>query len=1467
MKIVRAEYLLIFLLSQLIVHPAIGITANFTYTKTSNCSPAIYRFTNNSTRGAGIVYTWDFGQGAVVTTSESTAREQVYTKPGQYTVKLRVTDGISSDSSILFINIFKGPAAGFTADRENGCPPMTVSFSSISTAGDSEIINTNWDFKNGENREGTTVQYLYKSTGSFGLILKVTDRNGCYSLLETDRSVTLTDKPKVDFAASDTFACKAPLNVTFLNKSNGSGGMMYTWNFGNGTTSADIGGSTVYGSAGSYDVKLKAVDQYGCTDSLVKSKYIKIGYPKGVLSVFDGKDSIVKRSFLCNGIYRFVYSDSNLPDYTWKISDNGTTTSIQGKNSITYHVIGTGNIEIKVIYGKNSFCTDSVSVSFAKSYIKALFSQSDTLFCSVPSKITLTNSSQNADRISWYLADKLISGDKVATYTITENDLPVETYREHFSHSVNLKKIPLKLVVSNGGVCYDSVTSTVTIAKPVARFMPERVSGCIPLNVIFSDSSKSVFNIDSRIYKIGNDSVRSIDGSPASYTITKPGVYPVSEIIKSGNCTDTSEIVLVAAGDKIIPDFSVSPGEVCNGGEIHLTGNPGSDSRVNAWHFRSPGIFDLSFNSRPDTIISVYSDTTGFRDISLMADYNGCLSETKKTNILKIKGPAGDFSESFSCDSSLSYRFKSVITPVTSLVWNIDTATVNDVDSVDYRFPGTGNFSVRLSASDLATNCTLTRSKVIKVRQVLSRFTVSDTILCAGDTLHLDGLSSRDYISNCFNEGFLWYFGDDSPPRRSFVTGYDHIYTSKGIDTVKLIVTADNGCTDTTSKGIKVFSPSGSFTVDKTLGCVPEMNVNFKNTSTDTTIIVWVWNFGDKSSDSTNTPNILHKFSSEDHKTFYPTLTVYDAHQCYSSSSVPVELLLTDGNFQADDKAVCAGQTVTFTPADKSLTTLLWDYGDGTSGIKNSHTYENAGIFTVSLTGSKAGCSKTVTKSDYIIAEKANAAFIASDTILYCYPDTISFTHNNSVGSPAVDYLWTFGTQSLTDQSSNNVKYTFTRPGKYSASLIARTLNGCTAKSSKNIIISGPRAVVSFSPDKICYNEPVTFKIDSLKDVSQWKLLFGDGATSTQNPVTHYYTSRGKIVPAIQLSNTNCNAILTLDTLSVSKVQALFNSIDSSLYVCFGNKLNLLNNSKGSNSWGWAIDNVPKSTSFNFNDIVFAKTGDYDIRLIARETGGCTDTLTKKYSVVEKPAFSITGDSIVCYGKSSVALGVSKSPGWTIKWTPPAGINDPTSFSVTASPSASMTYTALVKDAYGCTSARNKRIMVNQPFDLTRTPPDDTTINIGDKVQLKVSTSAENVTYNWSPGKNISCTSCNDPWVSPVTTTTYSVQTKNSCFNFIENFLVEVITDFYLEAPSAFTPNGDSNNDLFLFEEKNIKDFELRIFNRWGEKVFSTNDINEGWDGNVTGHPQNIDTYKYSVKAETIHGYKFEKSGEFLLIR
>jgi gliding motility-associated-like protein len=706
---------------------------------------------------------------------------------------------------------------------------------------------------------------------------------------------------------------------------------------------------------------------------------------------------------------------------------------------------------------------------------------------------------------------------------------------------------------------------------------------------------------------------------PVNYTFTKPGKYYISEIIKSGSCIDTSYAVKIVVGDKLTPDFTVTPTEVCNEGKIHITGSSNNNSAVNLWHFKCNNIFDYNFTTLPDTDVTVYSDTAGYKNISLEVDYNGCFSSITKNAIFKINGPVGDFIERFTCDSQLVYHFKSKITPTTSLTWHIDTATFKDVDSVRYKFPKSGNDTVRLISIDNTSGCTLTRTKIIKVRQIKANYTINDTTLCVGDTAKLDATTSKDYINSCYNEGFLWDFGDNSPPKRTFLNTYTHIYTARGTYKLSLVTTADNGCIDSTKKTVRVYKPVGSFTTDKKFGCVPSLNVNFTNTSTDSTIVKWTWDFADGAKDSTNIKKVAHTLTSDNQKTFNSSLIVYDIHQCYSRYTIPITLVGLRSDFQANDTTICANQTVTFTPKQKGIDSLYWSFGDGSSSVEtNNHTYTKTGLYTVSLTVTKSGCNAIFTKLNYIS--------------------------------------------------------------------------------------------------------------------------------------------------------------------------------------------------------------------------------------------------------VTSPVFTISGDSVICKGES-VTLKVNNETGWSIKWTPTSGLGSPTSFTTTASPSTTTMYTASVTDANSCTATRTKTVSVNELVNYTRIPAGDTTIHLGEKIQLSITVSSSNITYAWSPDYNISCLNCSNPYVAPTKNTTYKVDVKSSCAAVDETFNIKVINDFYLEAPTAFTPNGDSNNDVFKFESNEIKTFELKIFDRWGKIVFSTTDVTQGWDGTVNGHIQNIDTYTYYVKAETLYGYKFEKQGNFLLLK
>ena len=81
---------------------------------------------------------------------------------------------------------------------------------------------------------------------------------------------------------------------------------------------------------------------------------------------------------------------------------------------------------------------------------------------------------------------------------------------------------------------------------------------------------------------------------------------------------------------------------------------------------------------------------------------------------------------------------------------------------------------------------------------------------------------------------------------------------------------------------------------------------------------------------------------------------------------------------------------------------------------------------------------------------------------------------------------------------------------------------------------------------------------------------------------------------------------------------------------------------------------------------------------------------------------------------------------------------------------------------------------------------------------------------------------------------------------------IYVAPNSLIRVPNAFSPNGDNLNDIFYIIDIGIVDLiEFKIYNRWGELVFSTSEIDQGWDGNFRGKPQDVGTFVYYIVATT----------------
>jgi gliding motility-associated-like protein len=126
-----------------------------------------------------------------------------------------------------------------------------------------------------------------------------------------------------------------------------------------------------------------------------------------------------------------------------------------------------------------------------------------------------------------------------------------------------------------------------------------------------------------------------------------------------------------------------------------------------------------------------------------------------------------------------------------------------------------------------------------------------------------------------------------------------------------------------------------------------------------------------------------------------------------------------------------------------------------------------------------------------------------------------------------------------------------------------------------------------------------------------------------------------------------------------------------------------------------------------------------------------------------------------------------------------------------------------------------------------------------------------------------------NPIAKPLVTTVYTVVGigENNCRG---EDSVKVTVDYRapLGIPSAFTPNGDGNNDIFRVAGVSFQTLmEFRVFNRWGQEVFSTNDIKGGWDGTYKGAAQDMGVYSYVIRIGYPDGKSETYKGDITLIR
>jgi gliding motility-associated-like protein len=259
---------------------------------------------------------------------------------------------------------------------------------------------------------------------------------------------------------------------------------------------------------------------------------------------------------------------------------------------------------------------------------------------------------------------------------------------------------------------------------------------------------------------------------------------------------------------------------------------------------------------------------------------------------------------------------------------------------------------------------------------------------------------------------------------------------------------------------------------------------------------------------------------------------------------------------------------------------------------------------------------------------------------------------------------------------------------------------------------------------------------------------------------------------------------------------------------------------------------------------------------------------SKSISIKPVPVVTLSGTD-VCGGELFTASPTSCVAGTTFQWQGSSGTSGTGDINDVLENTDSIvhieTYT-VTPTANGCVGDETSiSINVNPLPDIFLGTVADT-VDAGLAVELSASGANS---YVWNPTVGLLCSDCDSTLAAPIITTVYYVTGFNQ-YGCSDSDTVEIVVNQGTESlyiPNSFTPNSNELNDLFLVKGSAIKNIDMKIFNRFGELLYTTKDITQGWDGTYKGADVAPGVYTYSITCEWQSGAQARRVGKLNVIR
>lgn len=1447
------------------------ITPDFILNKVSNCSPHPVNFNNTSVNGNQFI--WDFGHMHKDTITYNTNQfeylfeNQQPNTPVTYNVKLIVNDTNHpqcKDSVTKKVTIFPQVIAGFgITDGAQGCSPLTTSFNNSSTGYKLKYI---WNYNDGNTSNTTDADHSHQFNNltandiTYKVLLTATDSAGC----QHTHTNNVTAYPYINAAFDFSIAnlC-TPHNVNFKNRST-IGANVFEWDFNT------MGDTTTFNTADFvrrfdntdpdepvfYPVKLKAYNNLHaeCTHSV--TKHVRV-LPR-VISNFS-----ITNSTGCSPLEPAFTNNSSgyLLTYKWEYGDTQISDTSAGTHTHSYNNLDAAdkNYTIKLTTTDSAGCSQTTQKTVtAYPLIQAGFSYSTQTKCS-PHPVSFTNTTLNGSMFVWDF------GMGEATHT-TESKISFDhQYRNLKPDSVSIStyNISLLSIDKNHPECRDSITKTIQIMPQViSRFaVTNNNIGCSPLPAGFTNTSKGykltyLWDYNDGYYSPTNDITHnhSFDNRTAANK-----TYNVRLLVTdSVGCIHSSE-QQVTAYPRVISGFTfLRTGSNCTPVEYEFKyANLNGNNFKWAMGQNNDSVFQTTPLAHKYSYDNPYKNDMATYNINLkVTDTNtGCTHDT--TRVISV---FPRIISKFNVDTTqgcnpLTVQFTNNSTGGPALYqWNFDdSGELSNIVSPQKTFEHAVNADKTFKPSLLITqigneNCTsLSDTSILVYSYVNANFALKKDLSTEGGNNEISSgcTDLKLWVSDLSttNKTWTWDFGraqdlviDNQKPDARQLT-YKNTYNTAplrdSVYNIKLVVENQHGCTDTLVKQLVVFPRSvPNFEVEMN-GCHPH-TTNFKtNTAVVDADTRYFWKLGDGyEQDEPEFKHVYTNFSYTDNKDYKIWLYTSTSNRCLDSISKTITVFPKPlASIIAASNPGDAG-CHPFKPVINNLsqapagTFYKWSFGNGngtesTSDETKYPVYNNQtdnviefNINMIATTGNN--CKDTAEQKITVypnVISKFNY-FDPADTA-GCSPHTVEF--RNLSNNPAVSFDWDFG-NGVTSKLKNPVyKYinTSSNNQQFIVKLYAQSIYGCDSLITDTIDVYLSPAAEYVVIDRVQQYPDTTITFRNLVNPGPWTYnwSFGDGQTSNSSePVLqHAYNGWGpkadgfSFTTNLHVYSNYCSDDTTI-TLIISPPSPVVNIETQGSAGCVPHTVNFESNYQYGYNTSFVWEFGDGQKAYTQNPVhEYTEPGVY----VARVT--------------------IEGDGGTAQATAIVDVHFLPSPAFKF------------------SPSFVM--------------------LPDQPVQFYNTSLNSVSYlwRFGDGITDTIKNPVHQYTYEYLDGHDITLVAISDKGCVD------SVTHRNA---------VIVSGEGFIKFPNAFMPSGlspldgsypspDTENNVFHPYHSGVKDYELWIFNRWGEQLYYSKDILKGWNGKYgnNGKPLGQDVYFWKTKGTYNNGIPFKLAGDVTLIR